>query len=194
MSLGLHRRLVCMGLPCGHCNGVVVGRRVARTRARIIVLLAVPLGEVSSVYALYARRAASPFAAMGWYHCDKAYDEFLSAASSRTRSTECGFAKPSLASKPLRPPARGLAPSFLGPATSALSWKRLRFARGHCARVYREMPFSARVLNIDLQLPRNTPKTRICAPCSRASLFSAFQPPLCPACTLPSSTCKQPCS
>ena len=77
-------------------------------------------GEVSSVYSLYARRAAAPFAAMDWYRCGKTYGELLSAASSRTRSTEYGFAKPSLASKPSRPPARGLVPSLFGPATSAL--------------------------------------------------------------------------
>ena len=86
MSLGLHRRLVKMGLPCGHWSGVVVRRRVARTRARSIVLLAVPLGDVSSVYSLYARRAASPFAAMDSDRCKGPYDELLSAASSCTRN------------------------------------------------------------------------------------------------------------
>ena len=59
----------------------------------VCALLAVPLGEVSSVYALYARRAAPLFAAMDWYRCGNTYGELLSAASSRTLSTECGFAK-----------------------------------------------------------------------------------------------------
>ena len=48
------------------------------------------------MYALYARRAAALFAAMAWYRCGRAYGESLSAASSRTRSTECGFAKAKL--------------------------------------------------------------------------------------------------
>ena len=58
----------------------------------VCALLAVPLGEVSSVYSRYARRAAALFAAMDSDRCGRAYDELLSAASSRTRSTECGFA------------------------------------------------------------------------------------------------------
>ena len=53
-------------------------------------------GEVSSVYSLYARRAAPLFAAMDSDRCRRAYDESLSAASSRTRNTECGFAKAKL--------------------------------------------------------------------------------------------------
>ena len=44
------------------------------------------------MYSLYARRAAALFAAMDSDRCGRAYDELLSAASSRTRSTECGFA------------------------------------------------------------------------------------------------------
>ena len=48
------------------------------------------------MYSLYARRAAALFAAMDSDRCRRAYDEFLSAASSRTRSTECGFAKAKL--------------------------------------------------------------------------------------------------
>ena len=65
----------------------------------VCALLAVPLGRGSSVYSLSARRAASFFAAMAWYRCGRPFDESLSAASSRTRSTECGFAKAKLEQK-----------------------------------------------------------------------------------------------
>ena len=58
--------------------------RLQRVGDDVCALLAVPLGEVSSVYTLYARRAASLFAAMDSDRCGRAYDEFLSAASSRT--------------------------------------------------------------------------------------------------------------
>ena len=58
----------------------------------VCALLAVPLGEVSPVYSLYARRAAALFAARDSDRCGRSYGELLSAASSRTRSTECGFA------------------------------------------------------------------------------------------------------
>ena len=107
MSFGLHRRRVMIRRPCGHWSGVVVRRRVARVMmVRIIVSLcynasattsALGLqclwGEVSSVYSLYARRAAALFAARDSDRCGRSYGELLSAASSRTLSTECGFAK-----------------------------------------------------------------------------------------------------
>ena len=53
----------------------------------VCALLAVPLGEVSPVYSLYARRAAALFAAMDSDRCGRAFDESLSAASRRTRNT-----------------------------------------------------------------------------------------------------------
>ena len=72
---------------CEDCDGAHHRfPRLQRVGDDVCALLAVPLGEVSSVYSLYARRAAALFAAMDSDRCGRAYDEFLSAASSRTRS------------------------------------------------------------------------------------------------------------
>ena len=84
------------GLEEGYCDEGGAHHRFPRLRRvgdDVCALLAVPLGEVSSVYSLYARRAAALFAAMDSDRCGRPFDESLSAASSRTRSTECGFAK-----------------------------------------------------------------------------------------------------
>ena len=64
--------------------------RLRRVGDDVCALLAVPLGEVSTVYALYARRAAALFAAKDSDRCGRPFDESLSAASSRTQCFESG--------------------------------------------------------------------------------------------------------
>ena len=146
MSFGLIGRLVMIRRPWGHWSGVVVRRRVPRIMmVRIIVSLCYNAsattsalclqclwGEVSSVYALYARRAAPLFAARDSDRCGRASDEFLSAASSRT-SNAMGLINSFAFARGRRPAPLGLVASFLGPATSSLCKQRLRFARGLCS-------------------------------------------------------------
>ena len=102
------------------------------------------------MYTLYARRAASPFAAMGWYHCDKAYDEFLSAASSRTRSCECGLNQACLGilASPSRPAARTRTELVRAADGGSLlatlaSWRKWGLCAGSCCFIFQPGCFCA---------------------------------------------------
>ena len=143
--------------------------RLRRVGDDVCASLAVPLGEVSSVYSLYARRAAALFAARDSDRCGRSYGELLSAASSRTRSTECGFAKAKPGKQAIAAARPGTRNELVRAGDECSFPEKAYVWRGAVVFGFWAGAISAKnALNSDLQLSRTRKKWCIYPSCSPA--------------------------